>query len=375
MNACKRILHVLHSVNCGGAETLLMNIYRRIDRSRCQFDFLVNRFDTMHYEKEIEALGGNLFRMKFLTQVSPPVYTHRLKQFFSQHPEYRVVHSHLETTSGLILRAAATAGVPVRIAHSHNTRYPREGFLAWPENAYKDYCKKLIVPHATHLFACSPAAATWLFGTDDRHATIIKNGTDTQRFAFRPELRRQVRDALGIAETTVVYGHVGRFYDQKNHRFLIDAFEQCVHSNPDSMLMAVGDGELRKAVESVARQKGLTDRVLFLGVRDDVDRLMQAMDVFVLPSKFEGMPLVIVEAQASGLPCLVSSAIEPEADMGSGSIRFLPVDDPSVWARTMSEVCIKRYPDTDRIKANGYDIQDTARRLEDFYFEVYTDAR
>lgn len=374
MNECKRILHVLHSVNCGGTETLLMNIYRRINRSEYQFDFLVNRFDTMHYEEEIEALGGKLFRMKFLTQVSPPIYARRLKRFFLQHPEYQVVHSHLETTTGLILHAAETAGVPVRIAHSHNTRYPRTGVAAWPENAYKKYCKTLIVPHSTHLFACSSAAATWLFGDADKRATIIKNGTDTHRFAFQPELRREVRNALGIAETTVVYGHVGRFYDQKNHFFLIEAFERCVRRRPDSLLMAVGDGELRNTVENEVRKKRLTDRVLFLGIRDDVDRLMQAMDVFVLPSKFEGLPLVIVEAQAVGLPCLVSSAIESEADMG-GVVHFLPVDDASGWAQAMTEVCLKRCPITDRIKANGYDIRDTTRRLEEFYCEMYADSR
>ncbi len=364
---CVRVLHVLHSMNCGGAETLLMNIYRTLDRSKVQFDFLVNCFERMYFEEEIENLGGRIYRMKFLTKLTPPVYRYQLTRFFKAHPEYTVVHSHLETTTGLILKSAVKAGVPVRIAHSHNTRYTRQGLLYVLENRYKDRCKAMIVPNATNLLACSVPAAKWLFGGESEKAEIIKNGIETEKYRFSPETRARVRQELGISETTMVFGHVGRFYDQKNHLFLIDIFEAIAKRNPDSVLLLVGDGVLKPAVGEKVKAKALEQKVLFMGLRDDVHRLMQAMDLFLLPSKFEGLPVTLVEAQAAGLPCVVSEAVPREADLGCGLIGFLPLGNPTLWAENVDTKATNRLGANETVKTAGFDIRTTARRLEEFY--------
>ena len=220
MAGCERVLHVLYSMNCGGAENLIMNLYRNIDREKIQFDFLVNFYGDMYFQREIEQLGGRIYKMKTLLQLSPPVYATGLERFFKKHREYKIVHSHLETTTGIILKCARKSGVIVRIAHAHNTRHTGAGLLYLPENLYKDYCRSKIASSATAFFACSTPAAKWLFHDKSKDAVIINNGIDTGKFRFSPEVRRQVAESFGIADTTVVLVHTGRFCDQKNHAFL-----------------------------------------------------------------------------------------------------------------------------------------------------------
>lgn len=362
-----RVLHVLHSMNCGGAETLIMNIYRNIDRERVQFDFLVNVFDRMFFEREIESLGGRIFRMPFLTKVTPLVYARNLRRFFMEHPEIKIVHSHLETTTGLILKQAARAGVPVRIAHSHNSRFTREGARFWPENIYKSYCRRKIVPNATALFGCSGLANRWLYGASDDKAAVVKNGIEPERYQFSEAVRAEVRTELSAMDSTVVLGHVGRFNDQKNHLFLIDIFAEYVRRNSDTLLALAGEGVLLEAVSEKVRGLGLTDKVRFLGLRGDVNRLLQGFDVFLLPSKFEGLSIATVEAQAAGLPCVVSDAVPSEADQGCGLVTFCPLGGASKWADVIENLPTERKRAADAVRAAGYDIKDTAKMLEDFY--------
>ncbi len=363
-----RVLHVLHSMNCGGAETLLMHLYRGMDREKVQFDFLVNVFDEMYYEREILSLGGRIYRMPFLTKTTPPVYAHALKTFFTEH-SYTIVHSHLETTTGVILGAAKRAGVPVRIAHSHNSRFTRVGLAALPENLFKAWCRSRIVPNATHLFGCSPEANRWLFGKHADESTLLNNGIDVAACAFNAQTRAQKRAELGLGDA-LTFGHVGRFNDQKNHAFLIEAFAQYHKSHPDSRLLLAGEGVLQGQIERQVQDAGLENCVSFLGLRPDVPQLLQAMDCFLLPSKFEGLPLALVEAQAAGLWCLAADTVSPQSDLHACAFSFLPLR-VSDWARAMANVT----PQTDRAKAaaivtdRGFDSRTQAENMQAFYLK------
>ena len=361
-----RVLHVLHSMNCGGAETLLMHLYRGMDREKVQFDFLVNVFDEMYYEREIESLGGRIYRMPFLTKTTPPVYAHALTKFFKEHP-YKIVHSHLETTTGVILGAAKRAGVPVRIAHSHNSRFTRVGLAALPENLFKSWCRSRIVPNATHLFGCSEIANRWLYGKHAGESTLVNNGIDVAACAFNAQTRERKRAELGLGGE-MVFGHVGRFNDQKNHAFLIEAFARYHASHPDGRLLLAGEGVLQGAIERQVRDAGLGDCVRFLGLRPDVPELLQAMDCFVMPSKFEGLPLSLVEAQAAGLVCLVADTVSPQSDLGACAFSFLPLD-AGEWADAMARVT--REPDRAKAAAvvteRGFDSRTQTEKLQAFY--------
>lgn len=370
-----RVLHVLRSMNCGGAEMLIMNIYKNIDREKIQFDFLVNVFDKMFYEDEITALGGRIFRMPFLTSVTPPLYERKLFKFFVSHREIKIVHSHLETTTGLILKQAKRAGVPIRIAHSHNSRFTRTGAKHALENAYKSYCRKKIVPNATLLLGCSELANDWLYDSDGKRAGIVRNGIETEKYTFSEAVRAEVREELNIKSGTKVIGHVGRFNDQKNHLFLIDIFKSCLDSCGDVILALVGEGDLMEQVREKAERLGVCGSVLFLGLRRDVSRLMQAFDVFVLPSKFEGLPFVIVEAQASGLPCVAADTISRMSDLGGPPVTFLPLGDAQNWAAAIKNSGGRADGAAEVAAKSGYDIKTTAKMLESLYLKGENDAR
>ena len=365
--SAQRVLHVLHSMNCGGAEALIMNIYRCMERSEVQFDFLVNCFDEMFYEKEIGEMGGRIFRMKFLTQVSPPVYEHNLFTFFKSHPEIKIVHSHLETTTGIILKQAKKAGVPVRIAHSHNSRFTRTGASAALENAYKSYCRKKIAPNSTMLLSCSDLASQWLYGKNSDKAVLVKNGIQAGKYAYDDLVRQRVRKELGIGDNVTALGHVGRFNEQKNHSFLIDIFECCHRLNNNSMLLLAGEGELMEQIKEKVKKAGLSNCVRFLGLRSDINEILQAFDVFLLPSLFEGLPLVIIEAQAAGLPCLAADTISAQSDLGCSLVKFLPLTDAQIWANAVEGKSVPRQITTQRIIDAGYDISTTASMLRDIY--------
>ena len=374
MEEYKRVLHVLHSMNCGGAETLIMNIYRNIDRSKIQFDFLVNCFDEMFYEKEIRQLGGHIFRMKFLNQITPAGYKLKLYNFFKRHREYKIIHSHLETTSGIILGCAKKAGIPVRIAHSHNSGYPDKTGIFKLENIYKDCCKKQIFPNSTNLFACSDLAAKWMYGSKSNEAVIIKNGIDAAKYRFLPSIRKEIRTEFGISDNITVIGHAGRFYEQKNHLFLIDAYAEYEKINPNSVLWLAGEGPLLSKIKDRAFSKDISEKVKFLGLSNDMERILQGIDIFLLPSKFEGLPLVLVEAQAAGIACLASDTVSAQADLGCGLMQFLPFYSPVHWAEKIISTNTERKQTTNHIIHAGYDIKNTAKYLEEFYCEMRSEA-
>lgn len=367
-----RVLHAVVNMNRGGAETLLMNLFRNIDRTKVQFDFLTSKPGV--FDEEIEALGGKIHRIPYISEVGQLGYRKALRLFFEAHSDYQAVHSHMDKMSGFVLSAARKAGVPVRIAHSHNTR--SEGGMA--ARLFKWYAGTKIASAATDLIACSKAAAQWMFRGRSKQAHILQNGIETERFSFDQVKRDHVRRELGISADAFVVGHVGRFLKQKNHVYLIELFADLCRTQQNAVLLLAGDGPLRGEIETRVRQLQLSSRVRFLGVRSDVDALLQGFDVFVFPSLHEGLPVTLIEAQGAGLPCIISSEITTEVDLGLGLVKFFPLHEPSVAMKHLSEAARKHLERTvpaDALARKGYDIRSTARWVEAYYTAQVSQVR
>lgn len=329
-----RIAQIVGKMNGGGVEAVVMNYYRHIDRRKVQFDFLVDSDSTLIPREEIESLGGRVFEIPPYQHVAE--YQRELQRLFKEEG-WKIVHSHINALSVFPLRAAKKAGVPVRIAHSHST----SGKGEHAKNALKAVLKTQSNRYPTHRFACSRFAGEWLFGKA-AHFEVVYNAIDLDHFRFNAEARAQARADLGLAGNQFAIGHVGRFTAQKNHTFLIDVFTEIAKRRDDAVLLLVGTGEAGASVKALVNERGLTDRIKFLGQRSDVNRLYQAFDAFVLPSLYEGLCLVGVEAQVSGLPCLLSDAITREVDV-TGECTFLPIDTPVEWADAICSLSKKSY--------------------------------
>lgn len=358
-----RVLQVVTKMDRGGLETFVMNIYRNIDRSRVQFDFLCHREGRFAYDDEIEALGGRIYRVPRCNPLDPR-YLWAIDAFFAAHP-YRIVHSHIDCMSALPLAAARRHGAVVRIAHSHNSRQDRD--LKYP---LKLACKRLIRREATDLFACGVEAGRWMFGTDD--FTVVRNAIDVGAYAFDECRRERARAGLGIAPSALVMGHVGRFSPVKNQALILEVFATLLRQCPDAVLLLAGDGELRPEAERRASELGISNSVRFLGVRSDVPDLMQAMDVFLMPSLYEGLPLVLVEAQAAGLPCVISDSIPTDCDLEGSSVTRLSLSARAErWVQVLVDVFGKtiRTDGAFIVRNAGFDARCEARRLELFYMK------
>lgn len=360
MNQPIRILQIVSYMQRRGLETLLMNCMRRMDRSKIQFDFIVHRPFRADYDDEIEALGGRIYRLPRLNPFDSR-YHKALRDFFRAHPEYRIVHCHLDCMSALPLAAAKAAGVPVRIAHAHSSSQDKD-----LKYLLKRLYMKKIPAAATHFFACSGAAGSWMF--PGQPVRLIRNGIDTAAFAFDPQQRTAVRRELGLTDQLTV-GHVGRLIDVKNHSFLLEVFAEVLRSCPDAVLLLAGSGPLEEKLREKARMLGISGHIRFLGVRSDVPALMQAMDVFVLPSLYEGLGISAVEAQASALPCLLSDAVPADCIM-TDRVERLPLRSPERWAQAILDAAkCPRPGDCSGIARAGYDITSTAGELQQFYLE------
>lgn len=355
-----RVLHIVTYMGRGGLETMLMNYYRKIDRSLVQFDFLVHRDFEADYDGEILALGGKIHRLPPLNPFNSG-YLNALDGFFAAHPEYKIVHSHLDCMAGIPLKYAKKHGVPVRIAHSHSSNQTKD-----LKYLLKLHFKRNIRKYATELFACSEEAGKWMFSTGEFH--VLNNAIDAASYAFDPGLREEVRAELKIPANAFVIGHVGRFAPPKNHRFLANIIAEAIKQKENTVALLVGDGELRRQIEKQVQDLGIADKVIFTGVRSDVNRLLQAMDVFVLPSHFEGLGIVAVEAQASGLPCIVSDGVSSECKK-TDLVHQIPL---SAGAKKWAQVILAstqplRHDASDAIRTAGYDICTNALWLQQYY--------
>lgn len=358
-----RVLQVVTHMERGGLESMLMNYYRYIDREKIQFDFLVHRQERAAYDDEIEAMGGKIYRLPRLVPWSK-AYLTALNHFFDEHPEYRIVHVHQDCLSSVILKAAAQHNVPVRVAHSHSANQDKN--LKYP---IKLWYKRFISQYATNLFACGKEAGDWMFGGSSYQ--IINNAIDVAAYTYDPTKRQEMRRRLGL-ENEFTIGHVGRFNQPKNHPFLLDIFAALLKKELNAVLLLVGGGEGMSKMQEKVQELGIAEHVRFLGVRSDVADLMQAMDMFVLPSLYEGLPVTMVEAQAAGLPCIISDKVPSECILTEGLVDVMPLSaSPETWAE---KILAKRaIPRTDRraeIAAHGFDITTEAVKLQEFYLEA-----
>jgi glycosyltransferase involved in cell wall biosynthesis len=362
-----RVLQVVTIMNRGGLETMLMNYYRNIDHEKVQFDFLVHRNEKGHYDDEIINLGGRIYRMPQIRPGNYMKYIKLLKDFFEEHKEYSVVHSHINENSSFVLRAAKKANIPCRIVHSHISNLGFDFKLP-----FRYYARFLMQDHPNELFACSKNAASWLYGKNKcktDKVKILNNAINVDEFSYNEITRRKMKKRLGLKEEELVIGHVGRFSKQKNHSFLIDIFKEINNRNPESILLLVGEGDLLPKIKAKVKQLGLSNKVIFLGVRGDIADLMQAMDIFLFPSLFEGLPVVLIEAQAAGLQCFVSSKITQESNI-TGKIKFISLkENVETWAEKLLSVSVSRNENVDQLFTKGFDSKSTAKWLSDFYLQ------
>lgn len=364
----KRVLHITRSVGRGGIGTFLMNVYKNIDRSQVQFDFLIT-MENPEYGSEIEQCGGKIYTMPSRREAGFAGYRKLLDNFFAEHAaEYDAVHCHISSLSSIEpLKYARKYNIPIRISHGHNTN--QRGFM---HHVLHHIHKCSIGKSANKFVGCSVPALDWLYsGTAVRKkAMVIPNGMDLKKFRYSPEIRRQYREKLGIADNCLVLGHVGRFNPVKNHKFLVDVFFKYFDKYGDSKLLLLGDGSLKNEIEIYVDKLGIADKVIFAGSTPEVPHLLQAMDVFVFPSFYEGMPLTMIEAQAAGLPILCSEAIPEEAKI-TGNIWSLPLDKGvEHWAGKIHDITdtFNREDVYESISNSPYDINSV---IELLYSKVY----
>lgn len=372
----KRVLHTFKIMNRGGAETLIMNIYRHINREEVQFDFAVHSDITGHYDDEIRSLGGRILRLPD-PKKDIKAYTRSLQKILRNHGPFMGVHSHLLFFNGAVLYIANREGIPIRIAHSHNTK---DGYaLNLKRKTYHYIMRKLIHSNATHMLGCSREACEYLFGKkcwDDNRVKILKNAIDLKPYEQTNLIsKEEIRKSLSLPIDVPIIGHVGRFHHQKNHRFIIDIFERIKRKLPDAQLVLVGDGPEKEAIEALVQKKNLEEQVHFLGIRSDVPLIINAFDTFLFPSLYEGLGIVVIEAQAAGLTCVCSDTVPREVDVGLGLTKFLNLNQPlDVWVTTILEnLYNKKYDwETRRktLKKKGYDVKDVTEQMEVIYVKM-----
>lgn len=356
MNEPLRVAQVLNHMDSGGIEAVVLNYYRHIDRCKVQFDFYFAADSSLPQRQELEQLGAGLYAIPAYSR--PVAYHKALYATFKQH-NYKIVHAHLSTMSVFPLLAAWRAGVSVRICHNHSTAYWGEGIKTLLKYILRPFNKIF----ATDWFACGETAGRWMYGDRAFEAgkvTVMPNAIDTAKFAYDPDARQRLREELGIPQDAFVVGHVGRFTYAKNHVFLLEIFAEVLKKKPNAHLLLVGEGELEQQVRRQVQELGIQDKVIFTGVRQDVNKLYSVMDVFCLPSRYEGMPVVAWEAQANGLPCVFAGTVDKEAGQ-SRKVIFVDLALPAQnWAQKINAMNGR----------GGYslmDIKTEAKKMELFY--------
>ena len=354
-----RILCVFSLLDRGGAETMCMNLYRRIDRSQVQFDFVKHTEVIGEYEEEIRALGGRIFLAPQYTIINHMAYCHWWKHHFQAHPEHRIIHGHYYTLSAIYFRIAKQYG-RYTVAHSHstsvNSRFPLK------------YAAKYLIPrsrkYADTFLACSEAAGKWMFS--DHPFTVVHNAVDSASFRIDLAERSAVRKEFGIHHYELVVGIIGRLVAIKNPFEAVQIFKEIRKRQANSRLLWVGEGGLRPEIEKKLAEENVSDAAILTGSREDVPRLLQAMDALILPSFREGLGVVAIEGQAAGLRCFISDTVPQEVNV-TGRCTFLPLGMPQLWADAILSADLTKADTQQQIVEAGYDIQAVCEWLQNFY--------
>lgn len=369
-----RVLQVFAQMNRGGAENMIMNLYRNIDRAVIQFDFIVHTEEKCAFDDEILSLGGKIYHIPRYTGKNHFIYKDAWRDFFKQHPEYKIIHGHVRSTASIYLKIAKKYGLAT-IAHSHSIG-SRGNLIS---RITKNIMQRQIRHIADNFLACSENAGKWLFGKNivsKNTFHVAKNAIDTELYRYNEHIRDEIREQLNIHDRFVI-GHIGSFTHVKNHKFLINVFNEILKANNKALLLLVGDGQLRNAIENNVNAMGLANNVFFMGVRTDVFELLQAMDIILFPSLYEGLPLTLIEAQASGIKCIVSDRITDEVKI-TDNVEFVSLNQsPKYWAEQVLKYTggYERKNNVKEICDAGYDVKENARWLEIYYINSINKSR
>ena len=368
-----RVLQVIGSMNRGGAEAMIMNLYRNIDRTKVQFDFLVHTDIEAQYDKEIKSLGGRIYSIIKFNGINVLGYYNSCKAFFANHPEYKIVHGHIGSCAAFYLKAAKKSGC-YTIAHSHSvggSQYSLHDLLYRIYSFPTRYIADLLI-------GCSSEAGKARFGKkvlNWKNYINFPNAVDIEQFKFNEDIRSDVRKELGLSNETIVVGTVGRITQPKNPEFIAQVFLKILSCQQNAVCLWVGTGELERKVKEIIESKHDGSRIIMTGLRSDVYRLLQAMDVFVFPSLWEGLPVTVVEAQAAGLPVVLSDSITKEVEVSS-LLEWHSVNEPElIWAKSCLEMVSrhpidKRVSPIEEIAGHGYDIKESAKYLQNRYLSI-----
>lgn len=366
---CIRILHMIGSLGIGGSQAMVMNIYRNIEREKIQFDFIVDSSNEQYFADEIKQLGGKIYSMPKFKGTNLLEIKKKWNRFFIEHPEYKILHSHVRSYASIYLPIAKKHGVKT-IIHSHSTSNGcgmsalMKTVLQYPLRYQADY-----------FFGCSKKSGEWLFGKkviNSNKFLVIKNGIDIDRFIFNFDKRNSIRKRLCISNSTFVVGHVGRFNEAKNHDFLIEIFAELNKKYRDTKLLLVGNGELEEHIKKKCKECFVEDDVIFVGAQSNTEDYYSAMDVFCFPSLWEGLGIVAIEAQISGLKCIVSKQIPDEVDLGLGLVTKLDLNcNIQEWIyKLYSNTKCNRNVNREIIKKSGYDIIESSDTMQKFYLSI-----
>lgn len=370
---CKRILHVVSAMNRGGAETMIMNIYRNIDREKIQFDFIVHSDIPGHYDDEIKKMGGRIIKCKSLGTLGPIKYIKELSKIIKQNGPFQAVHSHTDFQGGFVALAAKKANISKRICHSHTTR--------WVTNQRIKHKLQLILfrdiidRYATDYCACGFDAANFLFKKSKIHSnkiTYLNNGIDIEKFSDLVKID-YLKEELKINNNEIIIGHVGSIYEPKNHKYIVKIGNYLKLNNYEFKILIVGEGPLYQEIKQMVNEYNLNENIKFLGVREDIPNLMKLFDIFLFPSFFEGLPVVLVEAQASGLPCLISDSITKEVDMGLNLLSYLSIQENNIqkWIKEINLIKNKEIPSYEerklKMQERGYDVKSNINKILNLY--------
>lgn len=365
-----KVLYFVDRMLRGGIQTFVLENWRHMDHNKVKIDFLLlDDGNTYELEDTLCRLGSTVYKLKGIWVRKPKdfiSYRRAMDTFFKEHHNYRVVHLHSSSKNYMVLKYAKKHGIPVRIAHSHCIGFQT---TSRGQILIGNLFKPLLKYYATDYFACSEDAGRWLFGKEK--ITVIKNAVDIDKYRYIPIKADRVRKDLKLDGKKVV-GHVGRFTHQKNHAFLIDIFKELVDLDSDYRLLLVGEGALEEQIKAKAKAYEIEEKILFIGFKTNVEDYMQAMDLFVFPSDFEGLGLVLIEAQDAGLPCYTSKNVVPQEAKVSDLLTYIPLENgPKMWAEQIDKTWqkVKRETPEVSIAGRGYSIIETAKQLEKYYLE------
>ena len=363
----KRILQVLGRLNRGGAENMVMNLYRAVDREKVQFDFVIHTDKHCDFTDEVISLGGKIFSAPRYNVKNHFAYKKWWNKFLSEHPEYKVIHGHMYSIASIYLKIAKKYGLTT-ISHSHSSS-AKSGIAGKVRLLTQRPLRNI----PDWLFACSGLAGEWLYGkdvTNRKNYILLTNAIDTDKYVYSEIVEKEVREEFNLGEKFVV-GHVGRIFAPKNHKYLLEVFKEIKNLKFDAHLMVVGTGPMEDEVKGWIKEMGLEDSVTMTGVRSDVNRIMQSFDCFVFPSLYEGLPVTVVEAQTASLPCFVSDSVTDEVCL-TDLVTMLSIEKaPSEWAKeiVLKTDGFKKYNTKQKITDAGYDIAFTAQWLQEFYLK------